>query len=439
MKSSSEPKLREKSVWLAMLRLSGLIVAACMVVSLLQPGKANAGGLKGMAVITVSRVALRQSASTRGRVVTSVSKGEIVKILSARGDWYNVTTSGGWIGWCQSRNLSGAANTSTFKPGNAAKLDWPSEYINLAQTFTYPRCMQDMNEIAAAYGDAARIETIGTTTMGNPINAIVIGNPDAQIRILVQAAIHARESLSALLALRQAECILKAASLDGSYKGVSVKKLLNNVEIWVVPEANPDGVRLVFEGLAAVPASMPELAASIKAMNKGSAVFSRWKANARGVDLNRNFEGGWKVDPNYRTPGPFNYSGPHAFSEPESIALRDLSVAKDFALTMSYHTSGEMIYWYNPKGGNDLNLHIANQVKALSGYAVLSASSQALGGGYRDWFVNTYSRPGMTMEIGSGYTPLPQSQFGAYWKDTRFVMLEMLWTVAPKSLGSYAN
>jgi g-D-glutamyl-meso-diaminopimelate peptidase len=189
-----------------------------------------------------------------------------------------------------------------------------------------------------------------------------------------------------------------------------------------------------------VPASMPGLAASLKAMNRGSLDFTHWKANANGVDLNRNFDASWKPDPKYPKPGFQNYTGASPFSEPESAALRDLSVAKDFALTMSYHSSGKLIYWYDPAGGpNDMNLYIAKELRSFNGYRVLATNAQAASGGYRDWFVRNYKRPGFTMELGSGYCPLPLSRFPAIWKENRFILLDLAWVVAPKSLSSYAN
>jgi hypothetical protein len=190
----------------------------------------------------------------------------------------------------------------------------------------------------------------------------------------------------------------------------------------------------------AVPASMPDLKASLKAMNGGSTVFTRWKANGRGVDLNSNFDSGWNIDPNYKKPGPYYYAGPHPFSEPESIALRDLTIAQDFALTISYHSSGEMLYWYNHTGaGNKQSRFIADQIRLLNGYSVLSASVQAPSGGYRDWFAEKFARPGITMEMGTGYCPLPQSQFYEYWQDNRFVLLEVMWAAAPRGLPPIAR
>lgn len=416
-----------------------LAVAAFLFLALLQMDGETADGAPKFAAVTANGACIRQSAGTRARIVANLRKGDVVKVLSTKKGWYRVATSGGKTGWCQTRYLAGAKYAPAGKGGNTSSLDWPSDNISLTKAFTYPQCMQDMNEIASRYGAFARIETIGTSVMGSPINAIVLGNRDAQTKVLFQAAIHARESITSLVAMRQVECLLKTASIGGVYRGASIANLLENVEVWVVPVANPDGVRLVYEGLAAVPASMPKLKAALKKMNGGSANFSRWKANAHGVDLNRNFDAGWAPDPKYRKPGPQNYAGTAPFTEPESVALRDLAASKDFALTMSYHSSGEIIYWYNPQGANGLNLSIAKAVRGKTGYRVLPSASQIPSGGFKDWFVAAFGKPGFTVEVGTGSCPLPQNKFDAYWQDMRYVMLDMIWTAAPKSLTSAAK
>jgi g-D-glutamyl-meso-diaminopimelate peptidase len=105
---------------------------------------------------------------------------------------------------------------------------------------------------------------------------------------------------------------------------------------------------------------------------------------------------------------------------------------QDFALTMSYHSSGKVIYWYNPATGYGADYYIANSLKNITGYRILAPSSQVFNGGYRDWYVSRYNRPGFTLEIGAGYCPLPQSNFQTYWQETRYVMFDLTWMAAPK-------
>lgn len=413
-------------------RAACLLTAVIVTLAFIDMGDAPAQTASGLAAVTAQKLTLRASASNRGRSVTVLKKGDIVRVVSSKSTWKRVYTSGGKYGWCQSRYLKAAVYSSSYATGTTTSLDWPSDYINVSQTYTYWRCIQDMKDLVSAYPGLARLETIGMSVMGNPIRAIVLGNPGAGKKVLFQAAIHAREGLTALVAMRQAECMLKAASFGGVYRGVNVADMLAGVEIWVVPIANPDGLRLLYEGISAVPSSMPVLKAAIRKMNGYSSKFTRWKANARGVDLNRNFETGWKTDKYYKKPGPYNYPGAGPLTEPEPIALRDLTLEKDFALTMSYHSSGKVIYWYNPATGYGADYYIANSLKNVTGYRVLSPASQVYNGGYRDWFVSRYNRPGFTLEIGAGYCPLPQSNFQTYWQETRYVMFDLTWMVTPK-------
>ena len=415
-----------------LIRTVGLFMAFIVTLAFIQFGERPAQGASGLAAVTAQKLTLRASASNRGRSVTVLQKGDIVRVVSSKSIWKRVYTSGGKSGWCQSRYLTDAVYSSSYATGTTTSLDWPSDYINVSQTHTYWRCLQDIKDLVSAYPGLARYETIGMSVTGTPINAIVLGSPGAGKKVLFQAAIHAREGITALIAMRQAECMLKAASFGGVYRGVNVADMLNGVEIWVVPIANPDGLRLLHEGISAVPASMPALKASIRKMNGYSNKFIRWKANARGVDLNRNFETGWKKDKYYPKPGPYNYPGTGPLTEPESLALQDLTLKKDFAMTMSYHSSGKVIYWYNPATGYGADYYIASSLKNITGYRILSPASQVFNGGYRDWYVSRYNRPGFTLEVGAGYCPLPQSNFQTYWQETRYVMFDLTWMAAPK-------
>ena len=52
------------------------------------------------------------------------------------------------------------------------------------------------------------------------------------------------------------------------------------------------------------------------------------------------------------------------------------------------------------------------QTPAESGYA-----------GYKDWFIQTYNRPGYTIEVGRGVNPLPLSQFPQIYRDNLGILL----------------
>ena len=72
-----------------------------------------------------------------------------------------------------------------------------------------------------------------------------------------------------------------------------------------------------------------------------------WRKNRRnngdgtyGVDLNRNFGFAWGYDNlgSSPTPGSETYRGPSAFSEPESQAVRDLALLKNYKTHFNLHS-----------------------------------------------------------------------------------------------------
>ncbi|MBO5857325.1 MAG: gamma-D-glutamyl-meso-diaminopimelate peptidase, partial [Clostridia bacterium] len=60
---------------------------------------------------------------------------------------------------------------------------------------------------------------------------------------------------------------------------------------------------------------------------------------------------------------------------------------------------------------------IAEYFYEVSGYAVEETPYASGFAGYKDWFIETYNRPGYTIEIGIGMSPLPLSQFPGIYKD----------------------
>lgn len=53
----------------------------------------------------------------------------------------------------------------------------------------------------------------------------------------------------------------------------------------------------------------------------------------------------------------------------------------------------------------------------LVGYRVTDVPFASSFAGYKDWFIQTYDRPGYTIEAGIGTNPLPISQFSEIYRD----------------------
>lgn len=116
-----------------------------------------------------------------------------------------------------------------------------------------------------------RRELLGTSVNDRPIRAFELGDPSAPVTVLVVGCIHGNECAGVAIA-----------------KQLIAYRPARYVDLWVVPDLNPDGRA------------------------------AHTRGNTRGVDLNRNFPYRWEALPR----GPY-YSGRRPLSEPESrIATR---------------------------------------------------------------------------------------------------------------------
>lgn len=232
----------------------------------------------------------------------------------------------------------------------------------------------------------AEIFTVGYSELGRPIKCIFKGATDGP-QILIQGAIHAREWVTAQL------CVLLAEQYSGK------------CGLWCIPMSNPDGVMLAQYGLDSV--ADAERRKFLYRVNGENYDFSLWKANARAVDLNVNFNALWGTGKsNVTYPAPGNYIGPYPFSESESRTLAEFTDKVRPRYTLSYHARGRVIY-YGFNGANP-DPDIPVLASEETGYPSLTSAGSA--GGYKDWFVLTTYRAGLTVEVGSEGTPYAELQ-----------------------------
>ena len=148
-----------------------------------------------------------------------------------------------------------------------------------------------------------------------------------------------------------------------------------------------------------------------------------WRANIRGVDLNLQYPAGWEIARQLKyaagfvKPGPRDFVGPYPLSEPESRAVYDFTLSRNFRLALAYHTQGKVIYWkyqdYLPPRSQEIGMALSR----LSGYALETTPDYSGHAGYKDWFIQNFNRPAYTIEAGIGTNPLPLSQFGEIYED----------------------
>ncbi len=233
---------------------------------------------------------------------------------------------------------------------------------------------------------------VGYSTLGQEIYGYHIGNYDG-VQILIEAGIHAREYPSTLTVVGMAKYLSTLGNINGG--------------IYIVPLVNPDGVRLVLDGVDWVECG--KLQEYIISVNDSSTDFSQWKADILAVDLNVNFPALWGGGAlNERCPSPANFIGYYPASEREVRLLMELTNNTLPSLTLSYHTKGEVIY-YGFEVLNEGELArdeaLANIISSINGYTPVRTENST--GGYSDWVSEVYRIPAFTIEIGASSLPTP--------------------------------
>ncbi len=262
------------------------------------------------------------------------------------------------------------------------------------------------------------IGIIGESILGRPLFCIKIGH--GKSASLFVGAHHGAEAVTSLLLMKFAEDLLICEKASRSLMGFDIKKILTHRSIYLIPMINPDGVAIAQRGADAAGI----LRDRVLSMNGGDG-FSLWQANARGVDLNHNYDAEFRKCKEEERAlgiaggGPTRYGGPYPESEPESASLASFTriLAPNLKLAMALHTQGEEIYpdfeGYVPKGGRMM----AECFAKASGYRVAAPPKEASFGGYKDFVIRALDIPAFTVECGRGKNPLPASDFeGIYRK-----------------------
>lgn len=268
---------------------------------------------------------------------------------------------------------------------------------------------------------------VGRSVLGREIPALVLSDGAADQRVLMAAAFHGQEWLTSLCALRLCEELCAAQRARVSLCGVPVHRALRGRQIWFIPLINPDGVEIARYGSDAAGPYAPSAAAA------GADIPGMWQTNARGVDINHNFNAGWEqmqalAQKNGKIlPGSRYYSGPTPESEPETRALADLCRGRDFRHVVALHSQGEEIYWSYGEHTPSHSRMMARVLSAASGYVMAEPAEPASHGGFKDWFIDCFHRPGFTLELGRGRNPLPLAEFEAiYGKAREMLALSVL-------------
>ncbi len=263
--------------------------------------------------------------------------------------------------------------------------------------------------------------SIGRSVLGRGITAYLIGTGSPSI--IYVGAHHALEYLTSMVLVKFANELCEHMVTGEKLYGYNVANIMSRKSIYIVPMLNPDGVDIHLHG--AYGAGL--LREKVYRITEGD--FSDWQANARGVDLNHNYNAGWallrnmEIDEGITGPAPGRFGGYRPESEPETHALCNLCRRMLFHRAYAFHSQGEEIYWkygeHTPRNSFELAQLLANSC----GYKVSQPEGLAAHGGFKDWFISVFARPGYTVEIGLGKNPLPSSDLEPVYEKLKNLLL----------------
>lgn len=183
-----------------------------------------------------------------------------------------------------------------------------SEDIKQAMEWeTYPSYTQYdsiMRSFVILHPSLCLLDTIGTSIRGKLVLALKISDnvslDEDEPQVFYSSSIHGDETGGFILMLRLADYLLKNYSNNNR-----IRNLVNNLEIWINPLANPDGT-----------------------YRSGNTISSPTRYNANGYDLNRNF------------PDP---EAPNTTKQKETRDMVKFMREHHFVLSANFHSGEEVV------------------------------------------------------------------------------------------------
>ena len=226
---------------------------------------------------------------------------------------------------------------------------------------------------------------IGKTHLNNNILCFVVGNKNSKNKILLQGGIHAREYITSFLLIKLIK-YLKLFYFDAC--------------LYIIPLVNVDGAFICCNKLNKI--NNKEISSFFNNLDKNLI-----KCNARGVDLNTNFDALWGKGEQNILAGPSykNFIGFIVNSENEVKSLVNLTKILKPKITISYHSKGEVFYWgfENSLKYNKKYLFIEKKcikiIKKTTKYKPIFTKNSC--GGYKDWCIKVLHIPSFTIEVGN--------------------------------------
>ncbi len=170
---------------------------------------------------------------------------------------------------------------------------------------TYDAYIAMMNAFETSFPGLCDVFSIGTSINGRQLLVAKISDnvnvDEAEPEFFYTSSMHGDETTGYVLMLRLIDSLL-----NGYNTSARIQNLVNNIEIYINPLANPDGT--YYGG--------------------NNTVANARRGNANNIDLNRNF--------------PDVVTGPYANTQPETYAFMNFAESRNFVLSSNIHGGTEV-------------------------------------------------------------------------------------------------
>lgn len=297
------------------------------------------------------------------------------------------------------------------------------------QKYTYTEMSADISLLKRTYSRYVSVRTIGKSCDNRKLYDVVLGNTHSGRSIVVIGTLHAREYMAAQLCMAQIENYLKNHNSKNASEATA--GVLNKIAIHYIPMANPDGVTISQFGTSGIRNSALRKALG-KMKGSGSTVY--WKSNARGVDLNRNFNYNY-VARYGGTRGSDGYTGESANSEPETRAITSFLDKMKSSGTLkgliNYHATGSILFGEATGSVKPVVTKMYNLAKKITGYADSRSYEESVNehskkkniGNLREYAMYKKKIPSITLEIGRNACPLSAGEFPSIWQKNKNLVI----------------
>ena len=293
-------------------------------------------------------------------------------------------------------------NPAIFRTKRLQTDDWRNTYPS------YSSYIDLMEGFAADHPHLCSLVQFGTSINGKKLLALKISD-HADIRepepvVLYTSSMHGNELLGYVLMLRLIDYLLTNYEND-----MQIQQLVDQVEIWINPLANPDGSYFLSD----------------------TSVWGATRFNANQQDLNRNFpvlgDGDWES----------------RNREPETMAMMNFMEDLELVLAANFHGGAELVnypwdtwirlhpddtwYWY-------ISRCYADTVHAYSPVGYMTDEDNGITNGYawysinggRQDYTNYYLHAReVTIELSEENIP-PENSLDAYWNYHRESLLQYI-------------